>query len=113
VVIPPNYSVVFSSIGGCSGYLLCFTGEIEVDGRNISSLNVKWWRGQIGLVGQEASLFAGTIRDNILYGRLEASDEEIIKAAKSANIHNFITSLSQVYSRSTLLDSDVRVYFRS
>jgi subfamily B ATP-binding cassette protein MsbA len=54
-------------------------------------------RGQIGLVAQEATLFGGTVRENILYGRLEATDEEMVAAAVAANAHDFISVLPDGY----------------
>ena len=54
-------------------------------------------RGSIGLVSQDVFLFTGSIRDNILYGRTDASEEEMIQAAKDANIHDFISELQDGY----------------
>src|SRR4029077_18544725 len=54
-------------------------------------------RGQIGLVAQEATLFGGTIRENILYGRLDATEAEMIAAARAANAHDFISALPDGY----------------
>jgi len=60
-------------------------------------ITLKSLRDNIGLVQQNIFLFTGTIRENILYGKPEATDEELIQAAKDANIHNFIVSLSEGY----------------
>lgn len=60
-------------------------GGILIDNVDIRELDLKWWRQQIGFVSQEPTLFAGTIRDNIAYGHLEASDNEIREAASKAN----------------------------
>ena len=54
-------------------------------------------RGQIGLVAQEATLFGGTIRENILYGRLDATEAEVVAAARAANAHDFISALPDGY----------------
>ena len=67
------------------------SGTIRVDGTDIRSVTVDSLRGQIGLVAQEATLFGGTVRENILYGRLDASEAEMIAAAKVANAHDFIS----------------------
>lgn len=72
-------------------------GRITIDGVDIRDLQMTDLRNNIGLVSQDVFLFAGTIRDNILYGRTEASDEEVIEAAKNAEIHDFITHLSEGY----------------
>jgi len=75
-------------------------GVIEIDGQSIVSYDPHWLRRQIGFVSQEPTLFHGTIRENILYGRLGASDEEVIEAAKSALIHDTIMSMPQGYETS-------------
>jgi ATP-binding cassette, subfamily B, bacterial MsbA len=72
-------------------------GEIRVDGVNLRRVTQASLRGQIGIVPQETLLFGGTIRENIRYGRLEASDEEITTAAKAANAHDFIVDLPDGY----------------
>merc|ERR1740121_32662 len=66
-----------------------------LDGRDIRSLNLQWLRSQMGLVQQEPVLFAGTIADNIRYGKPDATDDEIIQAAKTANAHTFIMNPSE------------------
>lgn len=73
-------------------------GEILVDGKNIKSLKLGSLRKHIGLVHQDVYLFAGTVLDNIRYGNLEATDEEIIMAAKKAYAHDFIMSLPHGYA---------------
>jgi subfamily B ATP-binding cassette protein MsbA len=73
------------------------SGEILIDGTDITDVTLKSLREQIGLVPQETVLFNGTIYDNILYGRLDATREEIIAAAKSANAHDFIMSMPSGY----------------
>ncbi|KAE8706725.1 ABC transporter B family member 17 [Hibiscus syriacus] len=72
-------------------------GEILLGGVSIDKLQVKWLRSQMGLVSQEPTLFATTIKENILFGKEDASMEEIIEAAKASNAHNFISQLPQGY----------------
>ena len=73
-------------------------GEILIDGKNIKSLKLGSLRRHIGLVQQDVYLFAGTVVDNIRYGNLEATEDEIIMAAKKANAHDFIISLPNGYT---------------
>lgn len=72
------------------GFYCIQKGSIQVDGRNIETLSRRALRKQIAIVPQEVILFGGTIRENIAYGRAEATDEEIISAAQKANAWNFI-----------------------
>jgi ATP-binding cassette subfamily B protein len=72
-------------------------GQILIDGRDIRDLTLESLRRQIGIVSQEAFLFNGTIRENILYGRLNASEPEMIEAAKAANCHDFVMQLPERY----------------
>jgi ATP-binding cassette subfamily B (MDR/TAP) protein 1 len=74
-----------------------FVGSVMFDGNNLTSLNVKWLRSQIGLVSQEPSLFACSIRENILYGKPGATQEEVEQAARSANAHDFIAAFPDGY----------------
>lgn len=69
------------------------SGQVLVDGNNIRELDLKWLRQQIGLVNQEPALFATTIKDNILYGKNDATNEEITRAAKLSEAINFISNL--------------------
>jgi ABC-type multidrug transport system fused ATPase/permease subunit len=69
------------------------SGRIAIDGQDIKEISLESLRGQIAIVTQEAFLFNGTIRENILYGRLDATDEELSAAAKAANCHEFIERL--------------------
>ena len=73
------------------------SGAIRIDGRDVREVTTASLRERIGLVPQEATLFGGTVRDNIRYGRLEATQEEIVAAARSANAHEFITALPDGY----------------
>ena len=66
-------------------------GEIKLDGLSISELNMDWLREHVAVVRQEPILFATSILDNIRYGRLNATEEEIIAAAKAANAHEFVS----------------------
>ncbi len=72
-------------------------GRILVDGHDIRNVTTASLRGQIGLVPQEATLFGGTIRDNIRYGRLGATQDEIEAAARAANAHDFISAQPEGY----------------
>ncbi|WP_394233358.1 ABC transporter ATP-binding protein [Niallia oryzisoli] len=79
------------------------TGEIKLDGQNITQYKVSDLRKKIGIVLQDTFLFSGTIMENIRYGLLEASDKEVIEAAKMASAHNFIKHLPLGYQ--TLITS--------
>ncbi|KAL6888380.1 hypothetical protein ACP4OV_009406 [Aristida adscensionis] len=72
-------------------------GEVMLDGLDIRRLRLKWLRAQIGLVSQEPALFATSIQENILFGKEDATKEEVVAAAKMANAHNFIMQLPQGY----------------
>lgn len=72
-------------------------GRITIDGLDITELTRYSLRRNIGIVAQDVFLFSGTVRENIAYGNLEASDEEIIEAAKRANIHDYIMTLDKGY----------------
>ena len=72
-------------------------GSITLDGRNIKDITQKSLRQNIGIVQQDVYMFYGTIRENIAYGKAGATEEEIIEAAKKANIHDFIVSLPDGY----------------
>jgi ABC-type multidrug transport system fused ATPase/permease subunit len=72
-------------------------GRVMVDGHDIRDLKLDSLRAQISVVSQEPLLFAGSIRDNIRYGRLEADDDEIVAAAQAANAHDFLTALPRGY----------------
>ena len=72
-------------------------GAILIDGQDIRSLTLDSVRRNIGIVQQDVFLFVGTIRENILYGRPDATEEEVIEAAKRANIHNYVMTLANGY----------------
>ncbi|BFI30403.1 autophagy-related protein 9 [Marchantia polymorpha subsp. ruderalis] len=106
LVIPPGKTVaiVGSSGSGKSTVVSLIErfydpigGQVLLDGHDLKSLDLKWLRGQIGLVNQEPALFATTIAANILYGKEGASEKEIEEAAKAANAHSFIDQLPQRY----------------
>ena len=73
------------------------SGKIQIDGDDLKSLDLESYLSQVALVPQETLLFGGTIRENILYGKLDATDTEIIEASKSANAHEFIVEFSNGY----------------
>ena len=73
------------------------SGAIRLDGQDIRTLDLPTYLGQVALVPQETILFGGTVRENILYGSLEASETEVVAAAKAANAHDFISGLPQGY----------------
>jgi len=73
-------------------------GRIMIDGHDLRDIKLESLRRQIGIVLQETTLFSGTIRDNIAFGRPDATDEEVIAAAKAAQAHSFIMSFPEGYS---------------
>lgn len=73
-------------------------GSIKIDGIDIKKIALKDLRKNIGIVQQDVFLYGGTVKENIAYGNLDATDEEIINAAKLANIHDFITELPDGYN---------------
>lgn len=79
-------------------------GKIRYDGININKIKKPDLRRSLGIVLQDTNLFTGTIKDNIRYGKLDATDEEVIEAAKLANAHDFIMRLPDGYD--TMLESD-------
>ena len=79
-------------------------GKIRYDGININKISKRDLRRSLGVVLQEVNLFTGTVMDNIRYGKLDATDEECIAAAKLANAHDFITRLPEGYN--TMLKGD-------
>uniref|UniRef100_A0A7N0VGP3 Uncharacterized protein n=2 Tax=Kalanchoe fedtschenkoi TaxID=63787 RepID=A0A7N0VGP3_KALFE len=73
-------------------------GSVNMDGRNVMSYNLRHLRSQIALVSQEPTLFAGTIRENIMYGKEEATETDLLEAAIQANAHAFISSMKDGYA---------------
>ncbi|XP_053599617.1 ATP-dependent translocase ABCB1-like isoform X2 [Plodia interpunctella] len=80
-----------------SRYYDTLDGSVQIDGNNVRDLSIRWLRKQIGLVGQEPVLFNTTVRENIKYGRKDASDAEVEACAKQANAHQFIMKLPKGY----------------
>ena len=84
------------------------SGRVVIDGQDISKVTLKSLRSQMGIMMQDSFIFSGTIEDNIRYGKLDASDEEIIRASKVVCAHNFISRMpdgykSEVRERGSLL----------
>jgi len=73
------------------------SGKITIDGQSIAEVSLESLRAHISVVSQEAFLFNGTVRENILYGRLEATEDELFAAARAANCHEFISRLPEGY----------------
>ncbi|NQV00704.1 MAG: ABC transporter ATP-binding protein [Parcubacteria group bacterium] len=82
-----------------SGYYLPNKGKILIDGQNISKITLNSLRGNIALVPQEITLFNDTIKNNIGYGKLKATDEEIIEASKAAHVHKFVQKFPKKYDQ--------------
>lgn len=74
------------------------SGSIHLDGIDIRDIKLKSLRDNIGIVQQDVYLFSGTVADNIRYGKLDATNEEVIEAAKNANAHDFIKELPEGYN---------------
>jgi ATP-binding cassette subfamily B protein/subfamily B ATP-binding cassette protein MsbA len=73
------------------------SGRVTIDGQDIDSITLESLRQNISVVSQEAFLFNGTVRENILYGKLNATEDEMMAAAKAANCHEFISRLAEGY----------------
>lgn len=106
LTILPREHIAFVGSTGSGKSTLCslimrfydnIKGNISIDDIDISEINVESLRRHIGIVQQDVFLFNGSIKENIKYGKLNASDEEIIDAAKKSNIHEFIMTLPQQY----------------
>ncbi|MEG2882058.1 MAG: ABC transporter ATP-binding protein [Christensenella sp.] len=72
-------------------------GAVKIDGQDVRDVTLNSLRSAIGIVQQDVYMFGGTIRDNIAYGKPDATDEEVVSAARDANIHEFILSLENGY----------------
>ncbi len=72
-------------------------GKVLIDGKDVKKVSIESLRRQMGIMTQDNFLFSGTIKDNIRYGKLDASDEEVIAAAKAVNAHDFIMKLEKGY----------------
>jgi ATP-binding cassette subfamily B protein len=77
------------------------TGQVRMDGYDLSEMSLQSFRSQLGIVLQDPFIFAGTIRENIEYGKLGASDDEIAEAARAVNAHDFIARLPEGYLTKT------------
>ena len=106
LTIPSGKTVAFVGPSGSGKTTLCHliprfyeisSGVITIDGTDIRKFTRDSLRRNIGIVQQDVFLFTGTIRDNIAYGNLDAEEDEIIQAAKLANIHDFIMTLPKKY----------------
>ncbi len=104
--IPAGRTIAFVGPSGGGKTTLCSLlprfydvtgGQITIDGRDIRDVTLKSLRSSIGIVQQDVYMFAGTVRENISYGKPDATQEEIINAAKNANIHDFVMSLDNGY----------------
>lgn len=73
------------------------SGSVKIDGKDIRDVTIESLRSQVGIVMQDTFIFSGTIRDNIRYGRLDASDADIVEAAKAVHAHDFIMNLPDGY----------------
>jgi ABC-type multidrug transport system fused ATPase/permease subunit len=72
-------------------------GLVEIDNISVNQYNLRWLRQHIGVVSQEPILFQTTIRENILFGKMDATNNQIEQAAKMANAHDFIMQLPKKY----------------
>ena len=75
----------------------CDQGEVLIDGKNVQNVEIESLRSQMGIMLQDTFLFSTTIKENIRYGKLDATDEEVIAAAKAVNAHDFIMKLEKSY----------------
>lgn len=106
LVVTPGETVALVGPSGAGKTTLCSiiprfyevdAGNIKIDGINIKDITIKSLRNNIGIVQQDVFLFSGTIRENIGYGNLDATDKEILSAARAANAHDFIIELPEGY----------------
>lgn len=77
-------------------------GRVLLDGYDVKDVSIESLRKQVGTMTQENFIFSGTVKDNIRYGKLDATDEEIIEAAKAVNAHEFIIKLDKGYDTELL-----------
>lgn len=82
-----------------------------MDGQDVRDLSVRWLRAQVGLVGQEPVLFNTTVRENIRYGRQDATDADIEAVARQANAHHFIMKLPKVMHETNTASAGLRVKY--
>jgi len=100
-VVGPNGAGKTSMMNLIPHFYTSQKGTLKIDGYDIKKIKLNSLRQQISIVPQETVLFLGSIRDNIAYGKLDASEEEIIAAAKAANAHDFIIKLPRGYDTNT------------
>lgn len=107
LLIRPGETVAFVGPSGGGKTTLCSliprfyevdNGSVKVDGKDIKMITQRSLRENIGIVQQDVFLFSGTVRDNIAYGNVGATEEEIMEAAKKANAHEFIMALENGYN---------------
>lgn len=96
-LVGPSGSGKSTIIGVILRFYDPLSGKVTIDGRDVRELHLRTLRQHIGLVSQEPSLFAGSVRSNIEYGDENATEEELVEAAKAANAHDFICSLERGY----------------
>lgn len=96
-IIGPTGSGKSTLVNLIPGFYDVTEGKISIDGIDIKDIDIEELRESIGMVLQESILFTGTIKDNISWGREDASEEDIIEAAKAAQAHNFITQFPDGY----------------
>ena len=105
--VQPGQRAAFVGPSGCGKTTLVsllprlfdvIDGRITIDGIDVRDYSLKALRSAIAIVQQESFMFSGTVRDNILYGRPDASERDMIEAAKAANAHEFITQMPDAYN---------------
>ncbi|CAN1243087.1 Putative multidrug resistance protein [Linum perenne] len=96
-LVGPSGSGKSTIIGLMERFYDPLRGAVFIDGKDVSSYNLRWLRSHIALVSQEPSLFAGSIRENIAYGKQDAQESEIQNAAIQANAHEFISGMKEGY----------------
>jgi ABC-type multidrug transport system fused ATPase/permease subunit len=96
-LVGPTGAGKTTTVGLLARFYDASQGRITVDGHDLRRVTQNSLRSQMGMVTQDPFLFSGTVMENIRYGRLEATDEEVIAAAKAANAHDFISHLSHGY----------------
>ena len=94
----PQACLLYTSVNLLMRFYDIDSGVIRIDGEDIRHYKRQDLRDSLGMVLQDVYMFAGTVRDNIAYGKLDATDEEIVRAAKAANCHDFIMRLPKGYN---------------
>jgi ABC-type multidrug transport system fused ATPase/permease subunit len=96
-LVGPTGSGKSTLVSLLSAFYEADSGRITIDVQDVTGISLESLRAHIGLVSQESFLFNGTVRENILYGRLDASEEELVEASRAANCHEFIARLPDGY----------------